>query len=120
MLKEDGLMAKLTVIENETDECYVEIIVNKNFLNTFFIYLMLIKSSNENIRKRLTKREKEVLIETAKGSNNKEIGKKLYMSSHTAKMHLSHIYEKLEVSDRTEAVSKAIKLKIIDVNFDTD
>ncbi len=51
----------------------------------------------------LTKRELEVFKLVCKGYNNKEIGKILYISSHTAKAHVNSIINKLSVRNRTQA-----------------
>ena len=48
----------------------------------------------------LTIREIEVLSLVARGSNNKEVGKQLYISEATVKYHLIHIFGKLGVADR--------------------
>lgn len=62
----------------------------------------------------LSKRETEVLKEIVKGKSNKEISGALFVSEKTVKTHVSHILNKLEVSDRTQAVIYAIKFNIID------
>ncbi len=61
----------------------------------------------------ISERELEVLELLAEGHSNKEIAARLFVSPHTVKTHLAHIYGKLEVSRRTEAVQKARKLQII-------
>ncbi|SDX39653.1 LuxR C-terminal-related transcriptional regulator [Paenibacillus sp. CF384] len=55
----------------------------------------------------LTGREKEVLALLMDGRSNLEIAAKLYLSETTVKKHLSHIYEKLEVRNRKQLMSKA-------------
>lgn len=55
---------------------------------------------------RLTEREEEILAYLSKGYANKEIGDKLSVSVATVRTHLRHIYEKLHVRSRTEAVVK--------------
>ncbi|MDD4569727.1 MAG: response regulator transcription factor [Tepidanaerobacteraceae bacterium] len=57
----------------------------------------------------LTAREQEVLQEMAQGLSNKEIGEKLFISEKTVKNHLTNIFQKLEVNDRTQALLFAIK-----------
>jgi two-component system response regulator DegU len=59
--------------------------------------------------KNLTVREIEVLELIAEGLLNKEIAAKLYISEKTVKNHVSNIFKKLDVSDRTQAAIYAIK-----------
>ncbi len=57
---------------------------------------------------RLSAREEEVLILLSKGYANKEIADQLSISAETVGSHLKHIYEKLHVRSRTEAVARYI------------
>jgi DNA-binding NarL/FixJ family response regulator len=57
----------------------------------------------------LTKREKDVLVELTKGKSNKEIASSLFITEKTVKTHISNIFSKLEVSDRTQAALYAVK-----------
>jgi DNA-binding NarL/FixJ family response regulator len=61
----------------------------------------------------LTDREVEVLACMAKGLTNKEIGALLSRAEGTIKVHVLHILQKLEASDRTEAVTLALQRGII-------
>ncbi len=61
----------------------------------------------------LTDREMEVLILLVEGLNNREIAERLYVSRATAKAHVSHIFNKLGVSNRAEAISLALREKIV-------
>lgn len=61
----------------------------------------------------LTNRELEVLIEVANGLFNKEIATSLNISERTVKNHISNIFKKIDVSDRTQAAVFAIKNDII-------
>ena len=63
----------------------------------------------------LTKRELEVLIQVANGMSNKEIALNLDISERTVKNHISNIFKKIDVSDRTQAAVFAIKNNIIKV-----
>jgi len=54
----------------------------------------------------LSKREKEILDLLSDGYRNKEIAEKLFISSHTVRSHIYHIYEKLHVQSRVEALNK--------------
>jgi len=61
----------------------------------------------------LSERELEVLRLMAKGAANKEIGVELSIAQSTVKTHISTIFQKLGVNDRTEAVTQALKKGII-------
>jgi len=61
----------------------------------------------------LTRREIEVLRMIAAGSSNKEIASVLNISERTVKNHISNIFKKIDVSDRTQAAVFAIKNDII-------
>ncbi|HHX50799.1 MAG TPA: response regulator transcription factor [Clostridia bacterium] len=61
----------------------------------------------------LTPREREVLSLIAKGTTNRLIAKELFISEKTVKNHITNIFRKLEVKDRTEAVVEAMKRNII-------
>jgi DNA-binding NarL/FixJ family response regulator len=61
----------------------------------------------------LTERELEILQLMAKGAANKEISRELSISESTVKTHISNIFQKLGVNDRTEAVTQALKKGII-------
>jgi DNA-binding NarL/FixJ family response regulator len=61
----------------------------------------------------LTGREIEVLQYVAQGLANKQIGLAMGISEHTVKFHISSIYAKLGVSNRTEAVRRGVRLGLI-------
>ena len=61
----------------------------------------------------LTLREREVLVLLTKGLTNPEIAEKLVISPSTAKVHVSHILSKLQVSNRGEAIALAIKYGLV-------
>jgi len=63
----------------------------------------------ESKRSNLTRREFEVLCLIADGNNNKEIADKLFISEKTVKNHVSNIFKKIHVNDRTQAAIYAIK-----------
>ncbi|MFP4923072.1 DNA-binding response regulator, partial [Staphylococcus pseudintermedius] len=62
---------------------------------------------------KLSKRETEVLKEMAKGKTNKEIAETLFVSEKTIKTHVSHIFSKLEVTDRTQAAIYAMENHLV-------
>ena len=61
----------------------------------------------------LSEREIEVLSLIAEGTSNKEIARDLCISQSTVKTHIQSIFQKLDVNDRTEAVTKAIRKGLI-------
>jgi DNA-binding NarL/FixJ family response regulator len=61
----------------------------------------------------LTPRERDVLQHVAGGNRNKDIAERLFISEETVKVHIKHIMEKLGASDRTQAVTIAVRRGII-------
>jgi DNA-binding NarL/FixJ family response regulator len=57
----------------------------------------------------LSARETEILKRVAVGRSNKEIARELWLSEHTVKYHLTHLYRKIEVRGRTEAARFAFE-----------
>lgn len=68
------------------------------------------------VHRPLTGREIEVLRMVAKGMGNKEIASALSIAEVTVKLHVSHVLEKLNVKDRTEAATAALKRGIISLD----
>jgi DNA-binding NarL/FixJ family response regulator len=64
---------------------------------------------------RLTDREMEVLRLVAKGLNNRDIAKQLYISENTVKNHIRNILEKLQLHSRMEAVVYAVREKLLEI-----
>jgi two-component system NarL family response regulator len=64
---------------------------------------------------RLTPREMEVLEHVAKGMNNREIAKTLFISENTVKNHVRNILEKLHLHSRMEAVVYAVREKLLEI-----
>ena len=61
----------------------------------------------------LSPRELEVLRLVAAGRSNPEIARSLFIGEATVKTHLLHVFEKLEVNDRTRAVTRAMELGVL-------
>ena len=76
---------------------------------------MVIRNSDKEKIKNLTKRELEVLILVSEGMFNKEIADKLAISERTVKNHISNIFKKIDVADRTQAAVFAIKNSLIHI-----
>jgi len=73
----------------------------------------IIASFQPNNNNQLTERELEILQELSNGANNKKIAEDLFISTNTVKAHIKNIYKKMHVHSRAEAVSKAIKKRIL-------
>jgi DNA-binding NarL/FixJ family response regulator len=63
---------------------------------------------------RLTEREIQVLRLVARGMNNRDIAKELFISENTVKNHVRNILEKLQIHSRMEAVMVAVREKLIE------
>ena len=63
---------------------------------------------------KLTEREMEVLRLVAKGMNNRDIARELFISENTVKNHVRNILEKLQIHSRMEAVMIAVRDKLIE------
>jgi DNA-binding NarL/FixJ family response regulator len=61
----------------------------------------------------LTRREREILALVAEGHSNRELARMLWVTEQTVKFHLSNIYRKLDVSNRTEASRWAHKHRLL-------
>lgn len=98
-----GYLIKSTS-QNEIVEAIVAVHAGKLYL-PHHIAIRLMERKN---RPELTQREIEILEMLAKGLTNKEIGKVFRISENTARNHVNSIIQKLEASNRTEAVTTAL------------
>ncbi len=64
----------------------------------------------------LTERETEIVTALARGAGNKQIARSLNISEKTVRNHVSNIYKKLHIYDRTQAVLYAIREGLVDVD----
>jgi two-component system NarL family response regulator len=64
---------------------------------------------------RLTARELEVLVQVARGHNNREIARTLFISENTVKNHVRNMLEKLQLHSRTEVVVYAVRENLLDL-----
>lgn len=82
-------------------------------LQGFLDKSVVLKNKSVDKLNELTRREIEVLKLLAEGLFNKEIAVKLNISERTVKNHVSNIFKKIQVNDRTQAAVFAIKNKLI-------
>ena len=82
-------------------------------------FALMAKRSNERTEQvptpRLTERELEVLKLVARGLNNRDIARELYISENTVKNHSRNILEKLQLHSRMEAVVYAVREKLLEI-----
>lgn len=76
---------------------------------------MIEKNEDEIKLESLTKRELQVLKELAVGKFNRDIAKEMEISERTVKNHISSIFKKLDVTDRTQAAVFAIRNNLITI-----
>lgn len=77
---------------------------------------LLKRDTDKEKIERMTRRELEVLVLVANGMFNKEIATTLKISERTVKNHLSNIFKKIEVADRTQAAVFAIRNELIQLH----
>lgn len=103
----------------ELKKAIISVMEGENYIQPSLIPALNAKLINRDSDKdkidQLTKRELEVLIKVANGMFNKEIALSLNISERTVKNHISNIFKKIQVSDRTQAAVFAIRNDIIKV-----
>ncbi len=68
-----------------------------------------IENINRSIPVPLSPREYDLLLHLREGKTNKEIADSMYVSVNTVKTHLLHLFEKLDVSNRTQAIFRILE-----------
>ncbi len=94
-----------------SDQVYLSPEIATSFFRLFRFYAGRSLYMHQTIS--LTEREQEVLNWLVAGASNADIGEKLHITIATVKAHLSGIFEKLEVTSRTQAIIKALKLGLV-------
>lgn len=111
ILKDSGSM--------ELKQAIMDIINNDSYIQPSLIPALNSRLINRDMDKEklksLTKREVEILAQVASGMFNKEIANNLGISERTVKNHISNIFKKIDVSDRTQAAVFAIRNNIINL-----
>lgn len=106
------------LLKNESGERIVRVIRDayqgKSNLSSEATQIMISEVRNPlSKRYQLTKREKEILSLMVEGLSNKEIAKRLTLSTSTIQFHVTNILSKFGVSKRTEAIYLALKQKLV-------
>lgn len=100
-------------------EAIYSVIAGEKFIEPDLIPIVNNRLANNEKEKeyaaQLTKREREILKLLATGICNKDIGVRLGISERTVKNHISSLFKKIKVNDRTQAAIYAIKYNIIDI-----
>ena len=84
--------------------------------NTYLAPAAAAKLAEGVTRVQLTPRERSTLQLIADGRSNKEIASELHISERTVKTHLGHLFDKLGVTSRTEAVKIATRRGLVRLN----
>lgn len=140
-LKECGVKSKFIILDFNKDEnifvkairCGVEgyilgksdekeiiyiieqIYKGKKYFDSYFVDCMVRENTVEpKMVEQLTVREKEILCEIGKGMSNREISEKFCISENTVKKHNNHIFDKLNIRDRTQLALYVNKWGMID------
>ena len=98
----------------ELHEAIVEVMAGGSVLTPAVARELIqdLNKTNQTATK-LSDRELQILKLAADGASNERIARELFLSVRTVEAHFHHIFQKIEVSSRTEAVVKALKLKLI-------
>ena len=111
---------KLTIEDydcNAKDNYKVEVKFKSNFIRELIIKLIMIKELNEKFNNIiLNEREQEMLLCLSKRKCNNEIAKQMNISVNTVKVHLHKLFCKLCVKDRNQAVIKALKYGLVNID----
>ncbi len=95
---------KITIQETKTIVVEKEIYISKQLFSI---------NQQEIDKRKISKRELEVLELIAQGFSNQEIANRLFVSINTIKTHSSNLFEKLDVKRRTQAIEIGKKLYLI-------
>ncbi|KUG02338.1 two-component response regulator-like protein [hydrocarbon metagenome] len=88
-----------------------EIVIHPRVANRLVSELTRAEQETDDVK--LTKREKDVLALLVKGNSNKEMAENMFISEKTVKNHLTSIFRKLGVKDRTQAAVYALRNHIV-------
>jgi two-component system nitrate/nitrite response regulator NarL len=114
-----GVEGYILGTSNETEIIHIidQVAKGRKYFDAYFIDSMINEDSVETEGiEQLTAREKEILCAIGKGMSNRKISEELYISEHTVKKHINHIFDKLNIRDRTQAALYANRYGIIKEN----
>ncbi|MBD1841875.1 response regulator transcription factor [Cyanobacteria bacterium FACHB-63] len=103
------LFSAITTVLN--DQIYLSPALATRFFQMFWFYSGKVLENKAKLH--LTDREQEVLYWLVQGASNDEIASRLYISIATVKAHLTAIFHKLEVTSRTQAIIRALKMGLV-------
>jgi LuxR family transcriptional regulator, maltose regulon positive regulatory protein len=103
----------LFALKNRQSKGQDGIAVSKEYLNKIFAGFTTGASSQSGLAENLSERELEILRLIARGMTNKDIAEELFITAGTVKAHTSNIFRKLDVLNRTQAITVAGELKLI-------
>lgn len=101
-LEVDGYLLK-DILPEELISVIKTIEKGRKYFDPELVQMMLNRNTHSPLDI-LTFREKQVLTYLSRGLKNKEIGEKLFVTEHTVKKHVGQILEKLDLTDRIQAV----------------
>lgn len=114
-----GIEGYILAKSNEIEILHIIEQINrgKKYFDAYFIDSMINETNMgpEGITQ-LTTREKEILCEIGKGLSNRKISEKFFISEHTVKKHINHIFDKLNMRDRTQVALYANRCGMINNN----
>ncbi|UZQ50348.1 response regulator transcription factor [Clostridium kluyveri] len=102
----NGVQGYVLGKSNEEEIIYAieHVYKGKKYFDSYFVDSIINKNSDFlNKLDLLTNRENEILMEVAKGLSNRQISQEFFITEHTVKKHINHIFNKLDIRDRTEA-----------------
>lgn len=102
-----------TVTPDDLLDAIIQVAAGKTVLEPRTLALLAEDPATGVVRSPLTRREQEVLVALGEGLSNKEIAARLAIAEKTVKVHLSHIFSKLDVYDRTQAILTAHRLGLL-------
>lgn len=112
VLKDTGTDSLITAIRSVYDG---QVYIQPSMADESAEDLFTMATAPDPEKDKLTRREIEVIALIAEGLNNKEIADKLFISEKTVKNHVSNLFKKINVSDRTQAAIFAFKHSIKEI-----